>query len=50
MHEPDDWNPRLFVPKPGQTQWWIGDPEQFASTRPSDEHPSLVSRQNTLSI
>ena len=49
-HEPDVMEPTLFVPKPGQTQWWIGDPEQFPLTRPSDEHPSLVARQNTLSV
>jgi hypothetical protein len=50
VHKPGDRDPAFFVPKPGQTQWWTGDPEQFPLTRPSEEHPSLVVRQNTLSI
>ena len=50
MHESNDWEPTFFVPKRGQTQWWIGDPEQFPLTTPTEEHPSLVARQNVLSI
>ena len=48
-HEAHDWNPEFFVPKHGQTQWWTGDPEQLPLAKLSEENPSLVMRQNTLS-
>ena len=50
MHEPSDSDPTLFAPRPGQTQWWTGDPERFPLTKPGGDHPSIVARPNVLSV
>jgi len=41
--------PTFFTPQPGQTQWWMGDPNQFPLLSPDTDHPSLVQRRNVLS-
>jgi hypothetical protein len=45
----DESSPDFFVPKPGQTEWWKGDAEQFPLLKSDEEHASLVQRRNVLS-
>jgi len=38
-----------FTPKPGETQWWVGDGNQFPVWEPSLPHAALFLRRNVLS-
>jgi hypothetical protein len=38
-----------FVPRQGETEWWIGDPGRLPLLRPGEPHPHIVMRPRTLS-
>ena len=38
-----------FAPRPGQTKWWTGDPEQLPSFHPGDRHRHFITRRGVLS-
>jgi hypothetical protein len=39
----------MFMPKLGQTERWVGDPDQFPLMALGDDHPSRVQCRNVLS-
>lgn len=39
----------VFMPRPGQTEWWVGDGNQFRQLAPGENHSRLITRRHVLS-
>jgi predicted 2-oxoglutarate/Fe(II)-dependent dioxygenase YbiX len=39
----------VFTPRPGQTEWWVGDGNQFPQQQAGNSHPRLITRTGVLS-
>ena len=45
----NQYSPKIFQPKPDQTQWWVGDPETIPIWDITKNHPAILIIRDLLS-